>query len=240
MNIKEYYSGMSRLYMHQTILCVIIFVVVILPSLKMTKFFPVISAGIFVVILAIYYFLRHLYFTYMSSIIPHPQQLNHQGSVLMIIPTPLSTYQWKLFTGSGLCRISIMRVKGRKKRKMKRLYPKCINIFQIVDHESNKKWIIYKERKAIHIHCNEYDSQYTAKVTNRHEYHLGNDFFNIKKTMYTYTVMKNDQKLMSISEGIMPINLQKIFHASTPIVTFYRPIKEHERYFCIALFTKYL
>src|SRR5690606_39900149 len=70
MNIREYYAAMSRLYLHQVILCTIFFCILILPSLKITQFIPTVGVGIFIIIMIVYFSIRYLYFIYKSTTLP--------------------------------------------------------------------------------------------------------------------------------------------------------------------------
>ncbi|MFK4997818.1 hypothetical protein ACI2OX_11305 [Bacillus sp. N9] len=45
MNIKNYYSRMTRLYIHQLVLFSLVFIMIILPSMKMMHFIPANVAG---------------------------------------------------------------------------------------------------------------------------------------------------------------------------------------------------
>ncbi|MCJ8006588.1 hypothetical protein ACFFF5_02290 [Lederbergia wuyishanensis] len=235
MNIKDYYTGMSRLYSHQTILCTIVFIIVILPSIKITQFFPAIGAGIFVLILIVYFFLKYLYFTYKSNSLPSPRILNQQSSTLfMIMPTPVSTYNWKLYTGNGLCRYSAMEVKGKEKKLIKY----SGRIFRTMDHEKNLLWTIHIDKQAIKVFSHDQSLVFIASKIDKKEFwaNNGKDRYQIQKKVYHCVVKKNGRKILTVSQGIMPLRLQKLFSSSTPMVILDSNIKDYERALCLAIF----
>ncbi|MBW8350929.1 hypothetical protein K0H71_15975 [Bacillus sp. IITD106] len=235
MNIKDYYTGMSRLYSHQTILCTVVFIIVILPSIKITQFFPAVGAGIFVLILMFYFFLKYLYFAFKSNALPSPRILNQQSTTLfMIMPSPVSTYNWKLYTGNGLCRYSAMEVKGREKKMNKRHG----RIFRIMDHEKNLLWNVHIENQGIKVYSNNQSLVFDAKKIDKREFwaNNGRDRYQIHKIAYQCVIKKNGRKIMTVSQGIMPLSLQKLFSSSTPMVILDSNIKDYERFVCLALF----
>lgn len=235
MNIKDYYTGMSRLYSHQTILSTIVFIIVILPSIKVTQFFPAIGAGIFVLILMMNFFLKYLYFSFKSNSLPSPKILNQQSSTLfMIMPTPVSTYNWKLYTGNGLCRYSAMEVKGKEKK----INKQPGKIFRVMDHEKNVLWTIHIDKQAIKVFSNDQSLVFNAAKIDKKEFwaNNGRDRYQINKIAYHCVVKKNGRKIMSVSQGIMPLRLQKLFSSSTPMVILDSNIKEYERTVCLAIF----
>ncbi|MBS4194409.1 hypothetical protein [Lederbergia citri] len=235
MNIKDYYTGMSRLYSHQTILCTIVFIIVILPSIKITQFFPAIGAGIFVLFLMIYFFFKYIYFSFKSNALPSPRILNQQSATLfMIMPSPVSTYNWKLYTGNGLCRYSAMEVKGREKKINKHQG----RIFRIMDHEKNLLWNVHINNQGIKVYSNDQRLVFDAMKIDKKEFwaNNGRDRYLIHKMAYRCVIKKNGRKIMTVSQGIMPLSLQKLFSSSTPMVVLDSNIKDYERSVCLAIF----
>ncbi|MBS4217394.1 hypothetical protein KHA96_03590 [Bacillus sp. FJAT-49711] len=235
MNIKDYYTGMSRLYSHQTILCTIVFIMVVLPSIKITQFFPAISAGIFVLVLMIYSFLKYVYFSFKSNSLPSPKMLNQQSTTLfMIMPTPASTYNWKLYSGNGLCSFSIMEVKG-KERKLKNHSGR---LYRIMDHKKSLLWHVYIDKQGIKVLSNDESLVFNAAKIDKREYwaNNGRDRYQIHKMAYHFVIKKNGRKIMEVSQGIMPLRLQKLFSSSTPMVILDSNIKEYERSLCFVVF----
>ncbi|MBO0995152.1 hypothetical protein [Bacillus sp. SD088] len=227
MNIRDYYSGMSRLYIHQSILCVIVFLVVVFPALQITSFFPTNTAGILLFVMLIYYALRHIYFAYKSHKLPNPAIFRNEGEVLlMLAPSPVTAYQGKLFTGSGFCAFSIK--KGRKVKDQ---------LFTVTDHRKNTYWLV--QMNALGMQLLEAGKKNPLRMlkSEKREYRTTDgQYYRIVKSVYTFSIKKNGKKIMSVSQGLMPISMQRIFSASTPIIKFDRQINEEERIFCLVLY----
>ncbi|WP_062104869.1 hypothetical protein [Bacillus niameyensis] len=235
MNIKEYYESMSRLYLHQIILCVFVLICIILPCLHITKILPASTAAIFLAILILYYFLRHLYFVYRCSHLPSPYQTNWQGETLLLMaPSAVSAYSWKLFTSDGFCHFSI---KEEKKFNKDESHNKNLSL-TCLDHPTNNYWTVLSEREVVQVLKADDRPIFKAISIDKREYRSDDrkDVYRIFKGGYSYSIHKNGRVLMTISRGLMPISLQRLFSASTPIIKFDRHIKEHERFFCLALF----
>ncbi|MBS4203227.1 hypothetical protein [Lederbergia citrea] len=240
MNIRNHYSGMARLYIHQSILYTIFLTIVVLPCLKKTHIFPVIGTGIFILASIVYYFFRYLYFSFKVNALPRPHFAKQQGSVyFLIMPSPVSAYHWKLFSSNGICKFSIVAVTGKeKKSKIKATNSKKARVLRVMDHEKNMTCLAFKEKHSFHLYTEGNELLFSAKKQNKREFYGSNglDRYQYKKMAYNFVVTKNGRKIMTISQGLMPTRLQKLFYASTPVVTFDSNIKDYERHFCLALF----
>lgn len=239
MNIKDYYSHMSRLYIHQTIFSAIVLVIVILPGLKITHLFPARAAGIFVFIYTVYFFFRYLYFSYRSDALPSPYINNKSGLNLLVIIPSVANAGWNLYLGSGICQLTITELKGRKKRLKKKglSIDEKANVYKIINHEKNMIWYVSKGRNKVNVFTSESKLTFAAFRPNKREYYLKDEknMYHIKKTAFKYRVAKNDEEIMSITQGVMAINLQRLFNASTPIVKFDRNIHEYEKHLCLSM-----
>ncbi|MCJ7841155.1 hypothetical protein MUB24_09655 [Lederbergia sp. NSJ-179] len=233
MNIKDYYSGMSRLYIHQSILCVFVLFVIVFPALHITSFASTTAAGILLFFLLIYYVLRHIYFSYKSHQLPNPSIFNGEGeTLLMLEPSPVTAYQGKLFSGSGFCHFSIK--KG--KRKAVSLFVKE-KLFTITDHRKNTYWSARINHHRIQLMKAGDTSAFKAIKVDRREYGTTNgEIYRIVKSAYTFAIKKNGKTLMFVSRGLMPFSMQRIFSASTPIIKFDRQAREEERIFCLLIY----
>ncbi len=228
MNIRDYYSGMSKLYIHQSILCVIVFLFIIFPALRITSFFPTSSASILLLFMLIYYVLRHIYFVYKSHKLPNPAIFHDKGEVLLMLePSPVTAYQGKLFSGSGFCAFSI---KPGKKRGRETL-------FTVTDHRKNMFWVAQMNDLGLQLLKTGKKNSFRALKSDKREYRTTDgEYYRIVKSVYTFSIKKNGKKIMTVSRGLMPISMQRIFSASTPIIKFDRQTNEEERIFCLLLY----
>ncbi|MBP1916628.1 hypothetical protein [Lederbergia galactosidilytica] len=145
----------------------------------------------------------------------------------MLEPSPVTAYQGKLFSGSGYCVFSIK--KGRKQAKKA--------LFTITDHRKNTYWMAKVNDFGIQLLKIRKEISFEALKSDKREFHTtdGNDY-RIVKSAYTFSIKKNGMKIMTVSRGLMPISMQRIFSASTPIIKFDRQTNEEERIFCLLLY----
>ena len=236
MNIKDYYSGMSRLYINQTVLFAVVFSTVILPLLTYRIVFPAVAAGIFILVCTFYFFLRFLYFSYKSNTLPSPNLTKRPGSSLyMIMPSPISAYRWRLYAADGICQFSIIELKGKEKKTKINPTTFRTKIFKVTDHRENRTSYIFKEKKSIKIYMDNIYVDFTTVRLKKRAYSMsiGNDSYLIKRTAYKCTLSKNGQEIMTVSKGVMPLSLQKLFNASTPIVKFNSRLNNIEKHLCL-------
>lgn len=229
MNMKEYYASMSRVYLHQIILCVTVLLLILLSSLYLGKLVPMMIGLIIVSIFIIYYFFRYLYFLYKSSSLPKPTYLDLQSeSLLLIPPSPVTAYQWNIFSSHGFRFLSIKigkQIVGKRK----------IKTLTIYNHKENSSWTVENHGQFIDIHSSDLNRKFFKRekkeyCANENERYLINDYGS------TFSITKNGTSIMTVTKGIMPIRIQQIFPLNTPIIQFQSTLPEEERYFCLALF----
>lgn len=237
MNIREYYAAMSRLYLHQVILCTIFFCILILPSLKITQFIP--TVGVFIIIMIVYFSIRYLYFTYKSTTLPIPNKYEATNKYIMM-DASIASYNWRLYTEDGFCRYSILKLSKKEKKLLLKADDKKAMALRIIDHYENKQWNIFNNRDSMTIISDNNHIVFKALKIDKREYiaNNGQDHYRMLKSASYCVISKNGNKIMTISTGLMPLRMQKLFYSSTPIIGFANDITDYERHFCLGLFLK--
>ena len=154
MNIKDYYTGMTRLYINQTVLFTVVFAAIILPSLVKIQFLPANLAGMFVFLCIIYFFLMYLYFSNVSRGLDSLLGLKNYGTgnaePYLLIQSSPSNSLLDLYSFDGIRRISLSKVKGKERRRAAislppKPYPK--SILSVRDQGANKISYIHMNPK---------------------------------------------------------------------------------------------
>ncbi len=243
MNIKDYYTGMTRLYINQTVLFTVVFAAIILPSLVKIHFLPANLAGMFVFLCIIYFFLMYLYFSNVSRGLDSLLGLKNYGTgnaepYLLIQSSPSNTLL-DLYSFDGIRRISLSKVKGKERRARHKLtskpYPK--SIFSVRDQGANKISHIHMNPKHSYIFI---DEKKFPVIINKIRYGereiiIGSTRYHLKKTYSDYILSRHGKVVMTIKKGIMPVKMQNYYHPNTPLLEFQGRLLADEKHLCICL-----
>lgn len=240
MNIKEYYSIKSRLYLHQTILCAIVFSVVMIPAARKTDFFLVFAVGIFVFICIAYFFFRYLYFSVKSSSLPNPNQMNSPESMFYILmPSPVSSSNLHLYSITGFRRLTVTELKGKElKAQRKEINRSGVQkVFRIQDYEKQKNWHLYIEKQRRYLYSADFQLICTIDRQNKVEQHasINQADFHLKKNYFNISVLKNGNEVLTMRKGYMPFMLQKYFFSNSPVLKLDGRLKDNEKILCLSM-----
>ncbi|MBS4209857.1 hypothetical protein [Bacillus sp. FJAT-50079] len=243
MNIKNYYSRMTRLYIHQLILFSLVFIMIILPSMKMMYFIPANVAGFFVFLCLVYFFIKYIYFahkwqevtmtlSYMN--VPDDKQVTY-----ILLDSTSSHTLFDVYSFDGICHFSIVKVKGKDKRLREKGSragrPRVIYRLDKMGISTGVYIHIYADHGMIYLREKELPFIMTMKKQRQKELILGTSTFLIKKKYADFIFTKDERPMMTIKKGMMPVRMQLIFQPNTPVVRFAKHLSEDEKYICFCL-----
>ncbi|MBM7716372.1 hypothetical protein JOC94_003392 [Bacillus thermophilus] len=244
MNIKDHYSFMSKLYLQQTVLFAVVFIVVILPNMKRTDFLLTNMAGVAVFLFAVYYFFRCVYFTFkknaVSFALVHSATSLH-GNTYLLFPSHNSQTVLEAYSSDGIRRWSILSLKGRERRERLRYFSlgEKGRIFKVHEHGNGHTGYMY-------INLNDViflGADKPLKVTLKREkgkqmsFIIESDCYQLKKPYSDRLLYKNGQAVMTVKKGLMPVTWQQFFHPNTPQLKFAEQLTVEERGLCLCLIT---
>jgi len=235
---------MSRLYFHQTVLFAVVFVVVILPTLRKTDFFLSQLAGLIVFLLTFYFFMRFLYFVYKTNAVSFALQngtnIGNNNDFLMISSHDSNSII-EAYSFDGLRRFSIMTVKGRERKVRLKYYSLGSKgrLCKINEHGVGSTSYLYLDQNDIKFF---YNNEKIPIIKNdptskRLSFIAGPNHYEIKRTYSNRLLLKNGQAVISIKKGLMPITLQQYFHPNTPLLKIHSSLEHQERCICLFLIT---
>lgn len=244
MNIKDHYSFMSKLYLHQTILFAVVFIVVILPNIKRTDFLLANMAGLALFLAMVYYFFRFLYFTFKKNAVSFTlvhgvQTIN--GDTYLLIPSHSSQTILEAYSSDGIRRWSILSLKGKERRERLR----CLSlggrghIFKVHEHGNGHTGYMFVNPNDIVFFLG--DKILNVKANNKRSkqmyFMVGADSYELKKPYSDRILYKNGQAVMTIKKGLMPVSWQQFFHPNTPQLKIDEQLTSEEKGLCLCLIT---
>ncbi|MBU5210064.1 MULTISPECIES: hypothetical protein [Heyndrickxia] len=243
MNIKEYYSYKTKLYLQQIII-IGIYMTICLFILLNTSFSLIAKWAVcllFIVIL--YYLIKYYYYVFreIKSSIPFDSQEKELPSydrfLFVLSATPF--LQLKFFKSNGLCawKIAPYNTNGKKWSNLNHTFK---SMYMIQNHSgSNCVYIeISKNKKKATkmILPSKTIEMYPKKENWRTLcFSVENNQFTINKSLATIKICKDDQVISKITKGVMPLNWQKHFSPNTPIIEFTETMNERDFFICIGL-----
>ncbi|CAM3983887.1 hypothetical protein [Lederbergia lenta] len=243
MNIKDYYSRMTRLYMNQTVLFSLVFITIILPSIKQVDFLHVNLAGIVVSLCLFNFFLKYVYFSgknrEVSTLISSKDFTMSKAQSYILLRSPSSFSYFDIYSADGICRFSISMVKGKEKRSRNKLSEttKAKLMFRLEQQGSaNISYIHVNSNDAvIFIQDNKIPLIITQINSREKEILIGSKTYHLKRQYADYILSTDEKVLMRIKKGFMPIKMQALFQPNTPVLSFESRLTEDQKYLCLCL-----
>lgn len=244
MNIKDHYSFMSKLYLQQTVLFAVVFIVVILPNIKRTDFFLANMAGVAVFLFMVSYFFRCVYFTFKKNavsfaLVHGAKSLN--GNTYLLIPSHNSQTIVEAYSSEGIRRWSILSLKGKERRE--RLRQLSLggkgHIFKVHEHGNSHPWYMYVNQNDVVFFLGDKTLNVKAskQQSKRTNFMIGPDCYELKKLYSDRILYKNGKAVMIIKKGLMPVSWQQFFHPNTPQLKINEQLTLEERALCLCLIT---
>ncbi|KQL53790.1 hypothetical protein AN964_09945 [Heyndrickxia shackletonii] len=246
MNIKEYYTVMSRIYLNQIILvgffligCLFLFNAVGFPFILKIIF-------IIVMIILIYFFVKYLYFNFregsLKYITSDKQIRNENSKELMMMFLPAPSLFIKFFNSNGICEYEL-RDEGMEPWKW--FLPIRIRRRESLSYQLKKR----DGTVLVNMNVSQHNGQveittpsnqlFIIKLQERKRkmmtFEAGNDMLFIHLTTHKIEVTKNNKNIATIQNGWMPIKWQKYFSSNTPILTFKNEVSEAEQFIIYGL-----
>ena len=245
MNIKDHYSFMSKLYLQQTILFAVVFIVVILPNINRTDFLPANMAGLAVFLFMIDYFFRCLYFTLKKNavtfaLVHNAESIN--GNTYLIIASHNTQTNLEAYSSDGIRRWSIHSLKGKERQE--RLHYFSLgqkgNLFKVHGHAIGHTGYMFINQNDMLFFFGNRDPlkvRMDRKKSNQMKFCIGSDSYELKKPYSDRILYKNGQAVMTIKKGLMPVSMQQFFHPNTPQLKIHEQLSAEERGLCLCLIT---
>ncbi|HEY4553805.1 MAG TPA: hypothetical protein VIG80_11460 [Bacillaceae bacterium] len=232
MNIKEYYSNMSRLYLHQAVLFSIVFIAFVFPCMLKVPIFPVEFAAMSILICIVYYSLRYVYFTWKGQIAPVLYKKN--GKVIrkyhpyVLIRSPHSRSLFHIYSADGICQYTILKLRGKKSQGEE---------FEMRTHLSSTTTMVQVNKNEVCITDNNQPVFLSVQKVSKAEKRcmVGTISYSYKR--YNEEKLERDGKsVLSVKRGMMPVRLQQYFPPNSPLLEFDYDLDEKEKGLCICLY----
>ncbi|MBS4173173.1 hypothetical protein [Bacillus sp. FJAT-49736] len=247
MNIKEFYTVMSRIYLNQVILagffllaCLFIFHAAGFSLILRILFFSI-------AILVAYFLFRYLYFMNRSNTIISLSSermrmaVRPNDLILMFLPAPSLMIQF--FNSNGVCACELgdenlarwkwflpfyFRKHKASTYQLKKRDGRIVATIKLRDH-SRKLEIISSEQKVTTVFLQKKKSRVLQLMDDNNN--------SIKVTFASHKIefFKRDKQIAVIQKGWMPISLQRYFSPNTPILTFQENLNETDQHIMYGL-----
>ncbi|PKR85810.1 hypothetical protein [Heyndrickxia camelliae] len=240
MNIKEYYSVMSRIYLNQVILvglfligCLFLFGSVGFPFL-----FKWITTG--VIMLLVYFFVRYAYFSFRGDHLRDISKdrklkiINSNEQMMLFLPAP--SLSIKFFKSNGICEYEI---KEEKINLRKWYSPIKIGRNESKFYQFKKRdGLVMAKMKVLHRQGNieittltnlKSIIQLKERKRNKLTFDADGDRILIHVSAHKMVVTKNNKTIAIIENGWMPIKWQRYFSPNTPILSFKEEVIETDQ-----------
>jgi hypothetical protein len=246
MNIKEYYTFMSRIYLNQVILAGVFLTICLLFLHTIGTFvlFKVIICLLISVLL--YFFSRYLFFSKKEEVISsqtfETRKMVSNTNQLMMLFFPAPSLRIKFFNSNGICEWELC---DEKVKIRKWFLPSVFQKGSTQSYELKKRdglrlaiLKLNKRKQQFEIITNEQKHLLLlikGKKRNVLNFDIMNQHYVIVKSIHTIDIKKNGVKIATINKGWMPINWQKSFSPNTPILTFQECVSNDDRYIIYCL-----
>lgn len=241
MNIKEYYTVMSKIYLNQVILACLFLIgcFFIFSAVGFMLIFKLIFIA--VMTLLSYFFIKYLYFINregsLTSISADKKLQVANSNELMMMFLPAPSLYIKFFTGNGICKYEL---RDEKMEAWKWLFPLRIRKPGSQSYQLTKRdgMVLAKIKVADHrgnIEINTHKQQhYILQLIERKrkllKFTSGDNIILLHITSHKIEVTKDARVIATIHNGWMPIKWQRYFSPNTPILTFKNELNEDELY----------
>jgi hypothetical protein len=243
MNIHDHYSFMSKLYLHQTVLFAVVFIVIILPNLGRTDFLLANMAGLAVFLLMIYYFFRFLYFTFKKNAVSYASALNAaslNGNTYLVVASHSAHTVLEAYSADGIRRWSLLFLKGRERRERMRYFSldEKGHLFKVHEHGSGHTGYLFVNQQDIIFFFGDHSRKVMVeRGKKRSTFKKGTDLYELKKPYADRILLKNGQAVMTIKKDLMPVSWQQFFNPNTPQLKMDEALTPEERGLCLCLIT---
>lgn len=240
MNIREYYSYMTKIYLYQLIiislftsfcLCILIRLGIII---QLKYIFTLIC------IILVYYFIKYHYYLCKGSSaslsLDAHKKVIHNSNFFLLKCIPAPVIHLKVFKTNGLCEWDISEIRQQSLN----LNKKPIQVFELKKRDGNRFAIFNFSRfhnTSMEIIFSDLKLILNFKKTekNKEIFILNSDEYAIIKKTSAVEIIKDGKILTKVSIGLMPINWQKKFSPNTPVIELNEKIEEKDFYICFCL-----